>query len=229
MILLSFFNKFGGLMVCLEVFMQDILRFYYNISGYIGFHNWGIAIILLTITIKLLIYPLSIKQMKSMYAMQKVQPKLQVIQKKFGKDKVRLQKEIAQLYQTEKINPLTGCLPLLFQCPILFALYWAISGFNELRGASFLWISDLSMGHNIILAILSIITTYWTTAQMKNEKANSEINDNNHQIQQTMKYIMPLVMGWFTYNFAAGVGIYWITSNAIQVVQQWRIQKKLKN
>lgn len=212
--------------------MRVILRFYFSLAGYIGMANWGLAIILLTITIKMLLYPLTVKQIKGMRGMQKVQPKMAELQKKHKGDKARLQQEMAKLYKEENVNPLAGCLPILVQMPILIALYWSIFGLPELKNAGFFWITDLSAHSNfptLILAILSAATTFWSTKQTQGKQppAANPKSDQAAQTQKMMLYIMPVFIGYMTYSFPAGLGIYWVTSNLVQIAQQWWLYKKL--
>ena len=217
----------------IENVMSAILHFYFNLSGYIGVANWGIAIILLTVTIKVLLYPLTVKQVKGMRGMQKVQPRMAEIQKKYKTDKARLQQEMAKLYKEEGVNPLASCLPILVQMPILMALYWSIFGLPELKGASFFWITDLAAHSNVptlILAVLSAASTYWSTKQTsaRTVASGTPQSDSAAQTQKMMQYIMPLFIGYMTYSFPAGLGIYWVTSNVVQIVQQWWLYRKLE-
>ena len=220
-----------GILDPIENIMRIILHFYYNLAGYIGMANWGLAIILLTITIKMLLYPLTVKQIKGMRSMQKVQPKMAELQKKHKGDKPRLQQEMAKLYKDEKVNPLSGCLPIVVQMPILIALYWSIYGLAELKDASFLWIPDLAAHSTIptlILAVLSAATTFWSTKQTQGkQQPAANQSDQAAQTQKMMLYIMPVFIGYMTYSFPAGLGIYWVTSNLVQVAQQWWLYKKL--
>lgn len=118
-------------------FLQAILTVFYNISGYIGFANYGVAIILMTIVIKILLYPLTVKQIKSMKAMQDLQPKMKELQEKFKDKPEKLQQEMAALYKNSGVNPLAGCLPLLAQMPILMGIFFAIRDYSYIGDPTF--------------------------------------------------------------------------------------------
>ena len=194
-------------------FLQAILTVFYNISGYIGFANYGVAIILMTIVIKILLYPLTVKQIKSMKAMQDLQPKMKELQEKFKDKPEKLQQEMAALYKNSGVNPLAGCLPLLAQMPILMGIFFAIRDYSYIGDPTFFWLSNLSVADHIyVLPILSAVTTYIQQKQT--------MNDDNPQTKMMM-YFMPIFIGNISINFPSGLVLYWVVSNIAQIIQQW--------
>ena len=194
-------------------FLQAILTVFYNISGYIGFANYGVAIILMTIVIKILLYPLTVKQIKSMKAMQDLQPKMKELQEKFKDKPEKLQQEMAALYKNSGVNPLAGCLPLLAQMPILMGIFFAIRDYSYIGDPTFFLLSNLSVADHIyVLPILSAVTTYIQQKQT--------MNDDNPQTKMMM-YFMPIFIGYISINFPSGLVLYWVVSNIAQIIQQW--------
>ncbi|MBQ8294332.1 MAG: membrane protein insertase YidC [Alphaproteobacteria bacterium] len=190
--------------------------------------NYGVAIIIMTILLRLLMWPLTRKSYTSMLAMQKMQPEMQRIQKLYANDKMRLQMEMMKLYQTHKTSPMSGCLPMLIQIPIFFALYKALLVSVQMRSAHFLWISDLAaMDPYFILPIL-MGATMWLQQYLQSPKMNgSSANDIAAQTQKMMRW-MPLL---FTVMFAwmpAGLVLYWTVSNVFGIAQMQIIKKQSK-
>ncbi len=181
-------------------------------------HNWGVAIILLTVLIKAAFYPLSAKSYKSMAQMRELAPRLQSMKEKFGDDKQKMQQAMMELYRTEKINPMSGCLPILIQIPVFIALYWMILGSVELRHAPFFgWIQDLSaIDPYYVLPLLMgatmIIQTYLNPAP-------------TDPIQAKVMKIMPVVFSVFFFFFPAGLVLYWLVNNVLSILQQWYVNK----
>lgn len=202
--------------------MQSVVSFFYDLTADVGIPNYGIAIILFTVFIKTLLFPLTAKQMKSMQAMKLLGPKLKEVQEKYKTDKQEQQKAIAELYKTEKINPLSGCLPLLVQMPILSGMFYALRGFKYVSHPGFLWIKNLSaVDHFYILPILAALTTYFSSRQ----NSAGTLNDANPGMKATM-LMMPLVTGFMALHFPAGLGLYWVVSNLMQLLQQRLIRRK---
>lgn len=198
----------------------DIFRFvfegFYNLTAALGFANYGVAIILLTILVKVLMYPLTAKQVRSMKAMQELQPAMKKIQKDYQNNPQLMQQKIGELYKDAGVNPLAGCLPLLIQMPILMGVYYTLYGYQYVGDPTFLWLTSLSdTDHLYILPILSALTTF---IQQKQTMANNG-GDNNQM--KMMSYIMPLFIGWISLNFPSGLVVYWVTMNVCQIVQQW--------
>ncbi len=192
--------------------------------------NYGIAIIILTILLRLVIWPLTRKSYTSMIAMQKMQPEMERIQKLYVNDKARMQMEMMRLYQTHKTSPMSGCLPMLIQIPIFFALYKALLISVQMRSAHFLWIRDLAaMDPYFILPILMGLTMWLQQHLQTVSMANKETNKNDPvaQTQKAMKW-MPLI---FTIMFAwmpAGLVLYWTVSNVFGIGQMYYIKKYVK-
>ena len=189
--------------------------------------NYGVAIIIMTILLRLLMWPLTRKSYASMAAMQKMQPEMQRIQKLYKNDKMRLQMEMMKLYQTHKTSPMSGCLPMLIQIPIFFALYKALLVSVQMRNAHFLWISDLSvMDPYFILPILMGLTM-WAQQYLQSANKSTSSNDVVAQTQKMMNW-MPLL---FTIMFAwmpAGLVLYWTVSNVFGIIQMQIIKKQSK-
>lgn len=183
--------------------------------------NWGVAIILLTVLIKLLFYPLSQASYRSMGKMRVLAPKLQKLKEQYGNDRQRLQQAMMELYKTEKINPLGGCLPIVVQIPVFIALYWTILASVELRHAPFYgWIQDLSAPDPwfvlpIVMGITMIIQT----------KLNPEPPD---PVQAKVMKIMPIAFSVFFFFFPAGLVLYWLVNNVLSIIQQWHINRVLE-
>ncbi|MFZ5597870.1 MAG: YidC/Oxa1 family membrane protein insertase [Bacillota bacterium] len=204
-----------------------IINWLYTFTETLGVANYGLAIILFTILLKIVLYPLTLKQMRSMYLMQALAPKIKEIQEKYkNKDPQKMQQKIMELYKENNVNPLSGCLPLLVQMPILIALYRALLNFNyvDISHAGFLWISNLSEKNNEIfgipipaLAILAAVTTYF----------QSKLTTNTaDQTQKIMLYTMPLMIGYFATQVPAGLALYWVTFNLLGIIQQYIVNKQ---
>ncbi|HSD61310.1 MAG TPA: membrane protein insertase YidC, partial [Burkholderiales bacterium] len=183
--------------------------------------NWGVAIILLTVMIKLLFYPLSAASYKSMAKMKAVAPKLQRIKELYGDDRQRLHQAMMELYKTEKINPMGGCLPIVVQIPVFIALYWVLLQSVELRQAPFmLWIQDLAAPDPYyVLPIVMAATMFLQT------RLNPTPPD---PIQARMMQIMPIAFSVFFFFFPAGLVLYWLVNNILSIAQQWRINQVLE-
>jgi YidC/Oxa1 family membrane protein insertase len=181
-------------------------------------NNWGVAIILLTVLIKLAFYPLSAASYRSMAHLRELTPRLQSMKEKFGDDRQKMQQAMMELYKTEKINPLGGCLPILVQIPVFIALYWVLLGSVEMRHAPFmLWIQDLSaIDPYYVLPILMGLTMIIQT------KLNPKPTD---PIQAKVMMIMPVVFSVFFFFFPAGLVLYWLVNNILSIAQQWHINR----
>lgn len=188
--------------------------------------NYGVAIILMTLVLRFLMWPLTRKSYTSTMAMQRMQPEMQRVQKLYANDKARMQMEMMKIYQTHKTSPMSGCLPMLIQIPIFFALYKALLISVPMRSAHFLWISDLAaMDPYFILPILMGVTM-WIQQALQTDKSKSN-NNMMASTQRVMKW-MPVV---FTVMFAwmpAGLVLYWTVSNIFGIVQMQIIKKTIK-
>jgi YidC/Oxa1 family membrane protein insertase len=181
--------------------------------------NWGIAIIILTILIKLLFFPLSAASYRSMAKMRLVAPKLEKIKQQYGSDREKLNRAMMDLYKTEKINPLGGCLPVLIQIPVFIALYWAILSSVEMRYAPFYgWITDLSRPdpYYVLPLIMGI-------SMVIQGKLNPTPPD---PIQAKLMQLMPIVFSVVFFFFPAGLVLYSVVNNVLSIAQQWYITRK---
>jgi YidC/Oxa1 family membrane protein insertase len=183
--------------------------------------NWGVAIILLTVLIKLIFYPLSAASYRSMAKMRVLAPKLQKLKEQYGDDRQRMQQAMIEMYKTEKINPLGGCLPILVQIPVFIALYWVLLASVELRNAPFmLWITDLSaIDPYYILPVLMGATMIIQT------RLNPVPPD---PVQAKVMKIMPVVFSVFFFFFPAGLVLYWLVNNILSIAQQWQITRAIE-
>lgn len=197
--------------------MLDLLKFF---QGYVG--DYGVAIILLTVAVRVVILPLTLKQMKSMQAMKELQPQIKKLQEKHKGDKQKQQEEVLKFYKENKVNPLAGCLPLLLQFPILIALYRALSTTNLLDKEPFLiFVADLTKAAGtpnlttaehlplITLVVLMAATTFMSQKMVSTDPQ-----------QDRIMLMMGGFMAFIAWNLPAGVLLYWITANVLQMLQQ---------
>ncbi len=183
--------------------------------------NWGWTIVALTVLIKLAFFPLSAAGYRSMAKMRVVTPKMQAIRERYKNDPQKMQQATMELYKTEKINPLGGCLPILVQMPVFFALYWVLQASVEMRGAPWiLWIDDLTRPDPyFILPIIYAVSMYITT------KLNPQPTD---PVQAKMMLFMPLAFSVVFFFFPSGLVLYWVVNNILSIAQQWVITKKFE-
>lgn len=212
---------------------KPFLYFMNFLYGFIP--NYGVAIILLTIIIKLLFWPLGSKSYKSMNEMKKIQPLLAGIKEKYGNDKTRMNEELMSLYKTYKINPMGGCLPLVAQIPVFFALYRMLYETIELRHAPFIfWIKDLSAPDRLFNFAFSIpfmeppygipvLTIIMGATMFIQQKMTPAVGDPT---QAKMMMILPFVFTVIFVNFSAGLVLYWLLNNVLSILQQYIISRK---
>lgn len=182
-------------------------------------HNWGWAIIVLTIIVKAILYPLNNKAYRSMAKMRTVAPKMEALKKQYGDDKMGLQQAMMKLYRDEKINPLGGCLPMLVQMPIFIGLYWMIFLSVELRQAPWLgWITDLSRPDPFFILPILMAATMWFQTTL-----NPPPSDPT---QAQMMKIMPLMFSVMFFFFPAGLVLYYVVNNLLTIAQQWHINRQ---
>lgn len=188
--------------------------------------NYGVAIIILTIILRALMWPLTKKSFSSMSAMQSMQPEMQRIQKLYANDKARMQAEMLNLYRTHKTSPMGGCLPMILQIPIFFALYKALVVSVPMRQAGFLWIGDLAvMDPYFILPVLMGATMWWQQRlQTRNTAAGADQNNPIAQTQKMMKWMPLIFMAMFVW-MPAGLVLYWTVSNLFGIGQMWVIRR----
>ena len=219
-----------------EWFMRPIfglLQWLFHATG-----NFGVAIICLTFIVRLLMFPIADKQFRSMAGMRKVQPKMKALQERYKDDKPRLQQEMLKLYQEEKINPAAGCLPILLQVPVFYALYKVLMVSVEMRHQPFvLWIRDLSAPDPMhilnlfgllnftppsFLAIGPLALLLGITMWLQFKLNPQQMDPTQQQIFAIMPWVLMFVMA----PFAAGLLVYWVTSNILTIAQQWWLYKR---
>ncbi len=220
-------------------FLFILMKFFHQITG-----SWGFSIILLTVALRVMLYPLNAWSMKSMAKMQQIAPEITAIQEKYKKDPKKAQVEIMNLYREKKVNPVSGCLPLLIQMPFLIGMFDLLKSTFELRGASFIpgWIDNLTapdvlfswttpiffIGNQfhllpILLGGVMFLQQRLSTTLPKDPNLWTE----QQRQQRAMGSIMTLVFTVMFYNFPSGLNIYWLSSMLLGIIQQWWIQKKL--
>ena len=183
--------------------------------------NWGVAIILLTVLIKFLFYPLSAASYRSMAKMRVLAPKMQKMKEQYGNDRQKLHQAMMELYKTEKINPLGGCLPILVQIPVFIALYWVLLASVELRHAPFaLWITDLSAPDPYYVLPVIMGITMIIQSRLSPEPPDP--------IQARMMKIMPIAFSVFFFFFPSGLVLYWLINNILSIAQQWQITRVIE-
>ena len=203
----------------IEDLLGFVLQLLFNLTDIVGLGSYGMAIILLTIIIKMLLYPLTVKQVKSMKAMQELSPKMKKLQEKYKDNPQLMQQKLGALYQEAGVNPLAGCLPLLVQMPILMGMYYALYNFQypSAEAAAFLWLPSMSEPDPLyILPILSALTTY-----LQQKMSTTEMNAQ----MKIMMTVMPLFIGWISLQFPSGLVLYWVTMNVVQTVQPWSMYR----
>jgi YidC/Oxa1 family membrane protein insertase len=205
-----------GVLTFLSKPLYWLLSFY---QSYVG--NWGLAIILLTMTIKAVFYKLSETSYRSMAKMRKVGPRLKTLKERYGSDRQKMNAAMMELYKTEKINPMGGCLPILVQIPVFIALYWALLETVDLRQAPFiLWIEDLSvMDPYYVLPVIMGIS------MLVQQKLNPTPPD---PIQAKVMMALPFVFTFFFAFFPSGLVLYWVVNNILSIAQQWMITKRIE-
>ncbi|MCM8812955.1 MAG: membrane protein insertase YidC [Candidatus Omnitrophica bacterium] len=212
-----------------------VLRVFYNLC-----HNYGLALILLSLLINSLLAPLSVQSYKSMKAMQQLQPMVEKLRTEYKDNPQRLNKEIMELYRKQQINPAGGCLPLLLQIPVFWALFNVLQQVVELRGASFLWIKDLS-GPDALFSIealrnipliggftqgnINILPILMCVIQSLQQKLTQPNMAQSNEQQKMMAVMMPLMMGILFYGFPSGLMLYFLTNSLFSCAVQWKISR----
>jgi len=209
-------------------FMTGLINWFYHLTVAAGIPSYGIAIILLTVLIKLILAPLTHKQMISMRKMTQLQPKIKEVQDRYkGKDPKKAQEKVMELYKENNVNPMLGCLPLIVQMPILMALYRALYRLQvDPDHARFLWVPDISQVYHIsitqpqtlLFPILAGVTTFLQS------KLTTSPTD---QTQRTMLIMMPLFIAYICTTVPAGLALYWTTFNLFGYIQQAIVNKQL--
>jgi YidC/Oxa1 family membrane protein insertase len=203
------------------------LELIHNVVG-----NWGWAIVLLTVAIKAVFYPLSAASYKSMAKMRTITPRLVALRERYGDDKQKLNQEMMNLYKTEKINPLGGCLPILVQIPVFIALYWALLGAVEMRDAPWiLWITDLSAPDSLfgVIPVINMPIGPLPIIMMITMVIQTKLNPTPPDpIQAKITMYMPFIFGGMFFFFPSGLVLYWVVNNALSIAQQWQITRMVE-
>ena len=223
----AFVNIFGTLIQG----MTYLLNVLYNLSAAVGLPYYGVAIILLTIIIKTLLYPLTYKQMASMRKTIDLQPKIKAIQAKHKNDKEKANAAVMELYKEHNVNPMGGCLPIIVQLPIFYGLYNTLRNFkydpSNAAAHMFLYfdltkIYGFTPSYHMILPIFAAATTYLQT-KVTNPNASTD------PTQKSMLYIMPVFFAYISATVPSGLALYWVTMNVVSTFQQLYINRKLSN
>lgn len=206
--------------------MTDLIHFCYTVTNSLGLVSYGWAIILFTIVIKMVLYPLTVKQMRSLKMTQLLQPKVKEIQEKYKKDPQKSQQLMMELYKENGANPLSGCLPILVQMPIFIALFRALQRFKYTTAASsqFLWLDvygKYDLSHKDPYFIIPLLAGAATFLQQKMSSTN--VDDPT---QRTMLYVMPVMFGYMASTMPAGLGIYWVVFSVMGILQQYFINRQ---
>ncbi|MEW5866847.1 MAG: YidC/Oxa1 family membrane protein insertase [Bacillota bacterium] len=188
--------------------INGIVRFLRDVTG-----SDGLAIIALTVLLKVALYPLTVKQTKAMEEMKLLQPKVKEIQEKYKSQPEEYQKRVMELYREHKVNPLGGCWPTLIQLPIIWALFTALRSYPFEQ--SFLWMKNLGQP-DVPLAVLAGVATYFQSVTMATDSS-----------QKLMNLIMPAFIIWISLSFPAGVTLYWVVTTALAAVQQWLMARQV--
>ncbi len=212
-----------------DIIAKPLLWFMDYIYKYV--HNYGVAIIIVTVVIKILFWPLTHKSYESMKTMKKLQPKMAAIREKYKNDREKLNQELMNLYRTYKVNPVGGCLPMVLQIPVFFALYRMLYGAIELRHAPFcLWINDLSAPDRLYIGFkipylggLPVIKSLMGVSMFIQQKMTPTGGDPR---QEKMMLMMPVIFTVFFVNFPSGLVLYWLVNNILSIGQQYIINKK---
>ena len=182
--------------------------------------SFGLAIILFTVIIRIALLPLSIKQTKSTAKMGAIQPEMKKVQEKYKKDPQKSQQEVMKLYKENGVNPMGGCLPMIIQMPVLFAMFYVFRNL-DMNGAGFLWMKDLTLKDpKMILPVLSMVTTYFSSKLMQPPNGGAQSKQTS-----TMNVGMAIMMGFMSLNFAGALVLYWVINNVLQVIQTLVINK----
>ena len=207
-----------------------LLTFIYNLVG-----NYGISLIILTVLVKLILYPLYFKQIKSTASMSSIQPKIKAIQEKYKNDKEKMNEEMAKITKDENFNPMGGCLPMLIQLPIIWGLFTLlrnpikyIADENMIFAVhqSFLWIKDLGQPDLWILPIAAAVSTYISFAMTQQLTGQNEMmGGQGKSMNMIMKYFFPLSILWLARAYPAGLAIYWAGGQFIQIFLNIRMNK----
>ncbi len=213
-------NLFNTVLGPLIHLLQWLLNWFHSLAPNWS-QMWGVSIILLTITVRLVLFPLTWKQFKSAQSMQAIQPKIKELQKKYKGDRAKVQEETMKLYQQYHVNPFASCLPVLLQLPVFISLYYAIKDTHAIDTASFLWIPALGKPDPYyILLILYVVTQVISTELM--------LVTQSDPTQKWIMRAMPIMFVFILFRFPAGLFVYWVTTNVWTIGQQLIIRRTMK-
>jgi len=219
-----------GKLTSISLVLLSVLNFFYGLS-----HNYGVAILLLTCCVSLLLFPLSFKSLKSMRKLQELQPQIEKIRLQHKDNPQKLNKEIMEMYRRYKVNPMGGCLPLFLQMPIFIALYQTLMRSVELKGAAFLWIKDLSMPDAafqlpfklpFLGSAINLLPILMIGAMIIQQKLSQAKTGAQTEQQKMMANIMPIMFGFIFYSLPAGLVLYWLTNTLLTSSLQYAILRK---
>jgi len=212
-----------GFFGILSIFLLYLMTFFQGLVG-----NWGVSIILLTVTVKGVLLPLTNWSMRSMERMRAIQPKMKALKEKHGKDQPRFQQEMMKLYREEGVSPFGGCLPMVMQFPIWIALYRTILNTAELYHTSFItgWLEDLSAPEVGMIKILPILMGVTMFAMQKMQPMAATTDDSQAKMQKTMMYMMPPFFTLIMYSLPTGLTLYIFVNNLLSIAQQYYIRQK---
>jgi YidC/Oxa1 family membrane protein insertase len=205
--------------------MLKMLEFFFSLV-----HNWGWAIVILSLIIYIVLYPLTLQQMRSMKVMQAIQPRMEELKKQYKDNPQRLNKEMIELYKTNKVNPLGGCLPMILQIPIFFALYQVLTRSIALKGAHFLWIRDLAEPDRLFtlpnslpilgneINILPLLMAGIMFVQQKSSM--SKMGGAAVEQQKILLIVMPVMFGFLFYRMPSGLVLYWSLNSVLTLIYQ---------
>jgi YidC/Oxa1 family membrane protein insertase len=228
----------GRILRPLVLFLEWMVKGFYSFTN-----SYGLSIILMTIVIKIILYPLTRKSFQSMRRMSSLQPKITEIKEKYKNNPQQMNRETQALYRREKVNPMGGCLPMVLQLPIFYALYSLLSSMIELRNASFLWIKDLSMPDTVAtvkfavpllgyrigelgFTDINVLPFVMTATTLLQSKLTS--GDSQQQQAKMMTYMFPIVFFFIFWNMPSGLVLYWTIQNILTIGQQYMIDYRMK-
>ena len=208
--------------------MQAIISFFYDLTVNMGIPSYALAITLFTLLVKIVLYPLFYKQVKSMAKTSEVQPEVKAIQERYKGNPEKANKEVMDLYKRRGVSPMSGCLPLLIQMPIIIALFQALRDFQYSDvGAGLLWIPHLkNPDPYYVIPLLVAATTYLQTKYSTSSNASAD-NPAMATTNKMMLYFMPIFIGFISKDFPAGLGIYWTLYSVFGTLQQLYINRKI--
>lgn len=208
--------------------ISQVIDILYGLTAAVGFPSYALAIIMISILLKLILFPLMQKQMKSTMNMQEVQPKLEYLQKKYKNNPEKMNEEMMKLYKEYDVNPMAGCLPLLIQFPILIGLFMALRQYEfvPIEHATFLWVPNL--GDVDPMHILPVLVAVTMFLQQKISMAATADNAQTEQMMKTMLYMMPAMMLFVCWSMPAGLCLYWAFFSVLSIIQQYFMNQTKK-